>query len=121
MKLGVPLFRRLPWVCLALSLASSVSAQSTPASAVRHNPRDGFLVADEDTRRGYIRNATIWRPFDLEGVDLSQGQSLGSNKGGLPKTLPNDKVIVCDFKSHALGGTTPKFECDHITGPCDSA
>ena len=80
----------------------------------KQDPRYGFIVVDEDRRLSYIKNATIWRPFDLKGADLSQGQSLGTNKAGLPKTLPNDKVVVCDFKLKELGGTTPKFNCDHI-------
>jgi hypothetical protein len=113
---------RVPWVWLALSLSLPVFAQPPQTGAInpgqriddKHNPRHGFIVVDEDTRLGYIKNATIWRPFDLTGADLSEGQSLGSNQDGLPKTLPNDKVVVYDFKLKDLGGTTPKFDCDHI-------
>jgi hypothetical protein len=75
----------------------------------KHNPRDGFIVVDEDTRLAYIKNATIWRPFDVTGADLSEGQSLGASKDGLPKTLLNDKVVVCDVAPTcpAIRGAVP--------------
>ena len=118
-----PTSGRVLWVLLALCLSWPVSGQPPQAAPIhpgkrindQHNPRNGFIVVDEDTRLGYIKNATLWQPVELTGADLSEGPSLGANKAGLPKTLPNEKVVVCDFKLKELGGTTPKFDCDHIS------
>src|SRR5207302_6900750 len=109
-------------VLLALVFSSPGLAQPPQTAGIKpgkriadkKDPRDGFIVVDEDTRLLYIKNATIWRLLDLENANLSEGQSLGVTNGGLPKTLPNDKVVVCDFKLTELGGTTPKFQCDNI-------
>ena len=119
----VPTSGRVLWVVLPLLLSLPVVGQPVQTGTInpgklihdKHDPRHGFIVVDADTRRSYIKTATLWRPFDLTGADLSAGPSLGANKAGLPKTLPNEKVVVCDFKGKELGGTTPKFECDHIT------
>jgi hypothetical protein len=81
----------------------------------KHAPRNGFIVVDTRTRLAYIQAATLWRPVDDASVDLVQGPSRGVNKAGLPRTLPNDTVVVCDFKAKELGGTTPKFDCDHLS------
>jgi hypothetical protein len=56
-------------------IRESASGAINPGKRIndKHNPRDGFIVVDEDTRLGYIKSSTIWRPFDLTGADLSEG------------------------------------------------
>src|SRR5262245_16776437 len=111
------------WIAVVLFMTGSIFGQSTIPTGMRpgklihdeHDPRNGFIVVDARTRLAYIQAATLWRPFDVAGADVAQGQSRGVNKAGLPKTLPNDTVVVCDFTSKELGGTTPKFDCDHLT------
>ena len=119
----VPAYGKFLCVLLTLCFPWTVVAQPTQTGVIKpgqrvddkKSARDGFIVVDEDTRLVYISQATIWRPFDLQSADLSGGPSLGSNHAGLPKTLPNNKVVVCDFTQSESGGTTPKFDCDHIT------
>jgi hypothetical protein len=115
--------QQLLWATGVLFLSGSIVGQSTIPSDIRpgklihakHDPRNGFIVVDTRTRLAYIQTATLWRPFDVAGADLAQGPSRGVNKAGLPRTLPNDTVVVCDFKAKELGGTTPKFDCDNLS------
>src|SRR5262249_2295057 len=110
------------WIAGVLFMTGSIFGQSRVPVDVRpgklihdtHDPRDGFIVVDAGTRLAYIQAATLWRPFDVAGADLAQGRSRGTNKAGLPRTLPNDTVVVCDFRAKELGGTTPKFDCENL-------
>src|SRR5215472_9010660 len=119
--MGMRRRRRLLWTAVVLLVSGSVFGQPTVPPDVRpgklihdkHSPRNGFIVVDARTRLAYIQAATFWRPFGDAGADLAQGRSRGVNKAGFPKTLPNDTVVVCDFKAKELGGTTPKFDCDN--------
>ena len=114
--------QQLSWTAVVLLLSGSIFGQSTIPSDIKpgklihdkHDPRNGFIVVDAHTRLAYIQAATLWRPFADTGADLAQGQSRGVNKKGLPLTLPNDTVVVCDFKAKEMGGTTPKFDCDNL-------
>jgi hypothetical protein len=113
----------LLWTAIVLVASGSILAQPAVPGDIRpgtliHDKRDsrnGFIVVDAHTRLAYIQEATLWRPIDVAGADLAQGASRGVTKAGLPRTLPNDVVVVCDFKTKALGGTTPKFDCDNLT------
>ena len=114
--------QRLLFIEAVLCLSGRLSGQLAMPGDIRpgklihdkHDPRNGFIVVDTRTRLAYIQAATLWRPMDDVDVDLVQGPSRDVNKAGLPRTLPNDTVVVCDFKAKEPGGTTPKFNCDHL-------
>ena len=78
-------------------------------TALQAQKKSPYKNVDNDVRLDAIRHAQVWRPVDVETLDIKAGPN---GEGSFPPRAE----VRCDYKEEKLTGT-PKFNC--AIGPYD--
>ena len=100
-------------VLLALIAALSLNACGRPAGEPAKQGESGSGVSDADTERAArlrdeaLRSARVWR---TPAVPVARANLAGNPPG--PGGFETGAEVTCRFLPKAVGGTSPKFNCE---------